>query len=1039
MADLKIEEFTNFVDGINRRFGQEHLKNKWYRSIRNLDQTKWGTLVSRRLSEFYNKGQDILGEVFGAAVMYPRSGPPQILVVAGDASNPSSIKGDLYKSDLGSGTFSKISTTPLDIGESKVVTMKQHGQIMYIATGKGPLMKYNGVSFVGQSGFQKPSLPPTVSVVPADPNDYYSLSSPPVDISGSWLKTFVPGYETEIYVVPANDTTKLLKYDKETDQWTTLPGAVPFSPVIGKSVLVGYNYAGNTYLGLIVLDPSSSNPGTPKIYRYQIGAGWLQVQDLFTAATWNGVPDLSTSPAVSDIFDGIFLPSSGELWLLASGRVATWDGNTFGWTGSEPYWGLLLLVNLANLRITKVIAATNNIGAVSGQLVARDDLNSGLFGMLYNQGNQYINCYFLDPLTSYHRQTISKVGSLNRNDPNQWPSGRDLILTDELIFIPGSNDPQYRLFLDGLGPDKSLVVSSLQFDGWSFSGDSQTGALKAPFIATGGSLSKSGGSPPDMSIYAVVQSNSKWTHFWTNLNSDESKTTYEYAYSIADVDTESETSDRARITTLGGQPVSITNLFDSSDPGFPPDAQFHRIYRTPDFQSTLIGVSDPSSVPGPELNMLPVNDPNQFDQYAHDVSLDGFIDKPVNDVDLGPERSGVVQGASPPPPGASLIEFVSGRMFLSGFPYSQVDDTTTNLIAFSTIEDVETFDQVAGREELGPDDGDPITAMVLIEENQLAIFKNNSAFTMIGDPETPDSFRHVSSTIGCIGARAAAWTPLGVVFLDRDGLFRLSSGFPTLISSAINNDLKSLTEAELRKAAITFFDNQMLISVPDFEKRTRSRSEIVVHYDIELKTWSTVTEENVKLWLPIEGANSDLYFLTDTDEDGYSYVMLWKPKSRKINLTSSLGLTMASSANSKTKVSIANSLSIGTAMTTLIRYGGIVRSQFSRSGIIETGKIVGSSSFFDKNFRRFWMTAVIPNGLNAIVHWELEEGKKSGFLGNAIGTGKEEKYLWQLPCEITGKDVKFIISFPGGEGFELKNFAVEYREYIHRRGVAVCV
>jgi hypothetical protein len=131
---------------------------------------------------------------------------------------------------------------------------------------------------------------------------------------------------------------------------------------------------------------------------------------------------------------------------------------------------------------------------------------------------------------------------------------------------------------------------------------------------------------------------------------------------------------------------------------------------------------------------------------------------------------------SDPPVGATILAWHAGRMFASGKATESDTIYASYLLEFVTGK----WDHVNFKFRVGAGEGDPIRAMVSMQDFVLAVLKESSVWLVLSHPGsiTPTGagsaaaweIRKVAGGLGCVGKRAWARWGNDVLFMSQDGV-----------------------------------------------------------------------------------------------------------------------------------------------------------------------------------------------------------------------------------------------------------------------------
>lgn len=137
--------------------------------------------------------------------------------------------------------------------------------------------------------------------------------------------------------------------------------------------------------------------------------------------------------------------------------------------------------------------------------------------------------------------------------------------------------------------------------------------------------------------------------------------------------------------------------------------------------------------------------------------------------------------ADDPPTGATILCWHAGRMFASGFVGTTAGKESDCIYVSTLLEfGTEKWDATTRSFRVGAGEGDPIVALVSIQEVTLAVLKENSIWLCVTDPtDEPANYSAnqlsevVNYGVGCVGRRAWAMFGNDLLFMARDGVYSL--------------------------------------------------------------------------------------------------------------------------------------------------------------------------------------------------------------------------------------------------------------------------
>ncbi|BCV23300.1 LamG domain-containing protein [Gelria sp. Kuro-4] len=178
-------------------------------------------------------------------------------------------------------------------------------------------------------------------------------------------------------------------------------------------------------------------------------------------------------------------------------------------------------------------------------------------------------------------------------------------------------------------------------------------------------------------------------------------------------------------------------------------------------------------------------------------------------------------------PKAAVACTFKNRVFLAK------DATNPSRLWYSGILDLT---QWPGYEEVNPNDGDEIMAL-LPTSMTLLIVKQHSAYYLQG--YSPETFQITpAGEGGTISPWGVIWTPYGIFRLDRDGVWATDFRKQILLTEKIQKVWDGLNQRQLDKAALYFYRNKLLVAVPN---GISNYNDTLLVYDLSHKAWAVWT------------------------------------------------------------------------------------------------------------------------------------------------------------------------------------------------------
>lgn len=179
------------------------------------------------------------------------------------------------------------------------------------------------------------------------------------------------------------------------------------------------------------------------------------------------------------------------------------------------------------------------------------------------------------------------------------------------------------------------------------------------------------------------------------------------------------------------------------------------------------------------------------------------------------------------PPIGSIIISAHNRIWMAGI--AAVPDT----LARSALLDATSWDSTNQLIRIGGGEGDPITGLAELDEQQVVVFKRNSLYIVTAPPAgtsgttTADNFgvatiTKLSGTIGCVSHRSIARGPRDVYFLSDGGVYslgRVESQLAREIDNApmslpVQDVIDRINWSAANTAAGFFWNNRYLLALP---------------------------------------------------------------------------------------------------------------------------------------------------------------------------------------------------------------------------------
>jgi hypothetical protein len=172
-----------------------------------------------------------------------------------------------------------------------------------------------------------------------------------------------------------------------------------------------------------------------------------------------------------------------------------------------------------------------------------------------------------------------------------------------------------------------------------------------------------------------------------------------------------------------------------------------------------------------------------------------------------------------------------------------------------------------------PDDGDQIT-MLITWLGILTVGKENSIQKVYTDGDTPSTDWSISdpfSYVGCKAMYTPKATPIGIIYLGSNGLYRFTGQRSELISEAVTPEINDISESNLGNCWGEYHKNKYYLAYPSKATGSSTNNRVLIFdilsnaYDIDKLSVNCFTAFN-------SGTDWDiLYYGSSTDGKVYSY------------------------------------------------------------------------------------------------------------------------------------------------------------------------
>ena len=222
---------------------------------------------------------------------------------------------------------------------------------------------------------------------------------------------------------------------------------------------------------------------------------------------------------------------------------------------------------------------------------------------------------------------------------------------------------------------------------------------------------------------------------------------------------------------------------------------------------------------------------------------------------------------TPPKGRLPLIHF--NRLFLAN------DPNAPSRLYYSDDSSYDYFKPTDYYMDIRPDDGDQIT---FIKQwlGVLTVAKDNSiqkVYTTGDTPSTDWGISDVFTKIGCRAMYSAKITPLGIIYLGNDGLYKFTGQYSYLISDAVTPEIKDISESNISKCWSDNHKNTYYFSYASKATGSSANNRVLI-FDLLTNAFS-IDKINANCFTTFSsGTDWDtLYYGSSTDGKVYSYAI----------------------------------------------------------------------------------------------------------------------------------------------------------------------
>jgi hypothetical protein len=266
----------------------------------------------------------------------------------------------------------------------------------------------------------------------------------------------------------------------------------------------------------------------------------------------------------------------------------------------------------------------------------------------------------------------------------------------------------------------------------------------------------------------------------------------------------------------------VTNIALTGIPIGPTGTTYRYVYRT-------VGYASQSTVESASNFYLVSTIANNTTLTVNDAVTDDTADD-----DAAPTWATVSAGSDATPPKGKYCTIHDEKLVISGNSSDQSD------VYWSDEFNPDFFD-IADYIEVRPDDGDSVT-FLRSELGNLLIGKTNTIQKFFTDNNSVVDWYMSApySYIGCPAPYTAVNTPLGLIYLGRDGIYRFTGYKSELLSTPVQDEIDNIIGYNLTKCVAIFHDNKYMLAYPSASGAAATNDRVLI-YDTITGAWSIDT------------------------------------------------------------------------------------------------------------------------------------------------------------------------------------------------------
>ena len=260
---------------------------------------------------------------------------------------------------------------------------------------------------------------------------------------------------------------------------------------------------------------------------------------------------------------------------------------------------------------------------------------------------------------------------------------------------------------------------------------------------------------------------------------------------------------------------------------------------------------------------------NTFYQVAHiadniartysDTSADASITG-----DAAPTWATVSAGLSVTVPRGAYCLSYQEMLFIAGDPGAQ------SYLYYSSVLNADWFDLTA-YQPVRPDDGDKIT-FIADYLGILTIGKTNTISKLYTNNASPANWNLSDpfSFIGCPAPYTVVTTPLGIVYLGRDGIYQFTGQTSQIISDVVTDKVRDINQANIADAAAVFFKNEYHLSYTSTASGSGTNNTVLVLDTI--RNAYDIDTQNISSWTVLNSGTDAGSLVSGSSMDGKIYI-----------------------------------------------------------------------------------------------------------------------------------------------------------------------